>query len=158
MNLDDIKQQQAVLKHLGYYSGAIDGYWSIKTMEAKIEFERSGKFNPCISNGGKPFNMNSKLPQGLYVDEEGKLAIVGVELKPQPVVEKKVETATTPVVEPVPVIANVAAATTAPTPVVADRNYDRNKNNKHQQSAPQPAKPPVATNATEVSVKLDSLK
>ncbi len=91
-----IVRQQQVLKYLGYYNGKVDGVWSTKSGQAKIAFERSGKFNPGIPNNGMPFEMGKKLPEGLYFDK-GLVAIQGIavqdlpELQPElPVIEERV--------------------------------------------------------------------
>lgn len=88
-----IKRQQLVLKHLGYYLGEIDGIWSTKSIEAKVAFERSGKFNPGIPSSGMPFRFNVRLPEGLYFDAKGYVAVVGfdvdtLKVEKQQVVEK----------------------------------------------------------------------
>ena len=75
-----LKRQQLVLKHLGYYNGEIDGIWSQKSIEAKIQFERSGVFNPGIPNNGMPFNTNVRLPIGIGIDAKGYLTVIGVDL------------------------------------------------------------------------------
>ena len=68
-----LKAQQVVLKNLGYYKGEIDGIWSRKSIEAKLAFERSGKFNPGIPNRGMPFDLRVKLPISLIIGKDGYL-------------------------------------------------------------------------------------
>ena len=36
-----LKQKQALLAYLGYYSGAIDGIWGEKSQRASIDFQRA---------------------------------------------------------------------------------------------------------------------
>lgn len=62
---EQIKAQQMVLAHLGFYKGKIDGIWSTKSITAKREFE-AGNFDPCVPNGGFPFEKRGSLPMGLY--------------------------------------------------------------------------------------------
>ena len=70
-----LKAQQLALQILGYYKGNLDGIWSRKTIDAKIAFERSGKFNPGIPNSGLPFNLKVRLPKSLKIEKNGYLAV-----------------------------------------------------------------------------------
>lgn len=67
-NRNALARQQMVLAAKGFYSGKIDGIWSAKCIQAKRDFEYSGKFHPCIPNGGLPFNPDKPLPLGMLVD------------------------------------------------------------------------------------------
>lgn len=63
--LDQIKNQQAIMKALGFYDGQLDGIWGPRTIEAKQRWEFSGKFAPAIPNRGLPFKAKDKLPGGI---------------------------------------------------------------------------------------------
>ncbi len=63
-----LQKQQIVLAHLGYYSGKLDGIWSLDTITAKRKFEQSGKFNPGIPNQGLPFVSGKPFPKGVFAD------------------------------------------------------------------------------------------
>jgi hypothetical protein len=67
-NKHALARQQMVLTALGYYSGKLDGIWSAKCIEAKREFECSGKFSPALPNRGLPFDPSKPLPTGLFID------------------------------------------------------------------------------------------
>lgn len=67
-NTKALARQQMVLAALGFYSGKFDGVWSKKTIEAKVDYECSGKFSPALPNRGLPFDTAKPLPVGLYVD------------------------------------------------------------------------------------------
>ena len=98
-----LKKQQEVLKTLGYYRGEIDGIWSRKSIEAKLAYERSGKFNPGIPNRGMPFDLRVKLPATLFIDSTGYLA---VKVAAQPAAaQPTVTTAPPPVTPPTPPVA-----------------------------------------------------
>ena len=75
INREALKAQQEVLRDLGYYKGEIDGRWSRKSIEAKLAFERSGKFNPGIPNKGLPFDVRIRLPIGLALNSQGFLSL-----------------------------------------------------------------------------------
>jgi hypothetical protein len=60
-----LRRQQLVLKHLGYYSGKVDGTWGPASIEAKRMFESEKKFKPSYPNGGLPFAETHDLPAGL---------------------------------------------------------------------------------------------
>jgi hypothetical protein len=63
-----LQRQQMILKFLGYYQGKCDGIWSAMTIEAKRNFENSGKFHPAYPNNGMPFDPTSKFPSGIMLD------------------------------------------------------------------------------------------
>lgn len=124
-----IKRQQLVLKHLGYYHGEIDGIWSKKSMEAKIQYERSGKFNPGIPNNGMPFNTNVKLPQGLYFDPKGYVAVFDfdVDTLNKPVEQPKVIEQPKPVEQKVEPVQNQEPAKPVEQPKPVEQRNDRNQ-------------------------------
>lgn len=68
---EELKYQQAVLKHLGFYKGAVDGIWSEKTIAAKQQFEFKREFSPAIPNNGLPFGLSDRLPKGIYFKRVG---------------------------------------------------------------------------------------
>lgn len=68
---EELKYQQAVLKHLGFYKGAVDGIWSEKTIAAKQQFEFKREFSPAIPNNGLPFGLSDRLPKGIYFKRIG---------------------------------------------------------------------------------------
>lgn len=67
MNEESIKNQQELLKALGYYHGSVDGIWGPKTIQAKKEFESTKNFNPGIPNNGLPFKLDGPFPKGIYL-------------------------------------------------------------------------------------------
>lgn len=130
INREMIKNQQQLLANLGYYAGEIDGIWSTKTIAAKVAFERSGKFNPCIPNQGLPFVTDQRLPEGVYVDAKGLLYAGGNVVKP--VTTNKVEE---PVVEEVSEKKVVVPATEKiESRSGSDRNEKRRNDNNNQQN------------------------
>lgn len=68
---EELKYQQAVLKHLGFYKGTVDGIWSEKTIAAKQQFEFKREFSPAIPNNGLPFGLSDRLPKGIYFKRIG---------------------------------------------------------------------------------------
>lgn len=68
---EELKYQQAVLKHLGFYKGSVDGIWSEKTIAAKQQFEFKREFSPAIPNNGLPFGLSDRLPKGIYFKRIG---------------------------------------------------------------------------------------
>lgn len=145
-----IKRQQQVLKHFGYYKGQIDGIWSKASIEAKIAFERSGKFNPGIPNSGLPFDYGVRLPKGLVFDTSGYLAIVGVEL-PSLMSEERIE------VKPVEKAPEVKQNDVRPN----QNNGNPNKHNNGNNNGNKPNQPQSTTTTTvavtNVQVKLSDL-
>lgn len=63
---EQLARQQEIMQSLGYYNGKIDGIWGPKTIEAKIKWEMSGKFNPALPNNGLPFGDKGPFPRGVY--------------------------------------------------------------------------------------------
>lgn len=124
LDRESLKKQQQALKDLGYYSGAIDGIWSLKSMEAKIEFERSGKFSPGIPNKGMPFNVNSKLPSSMKLDNTGNVIVRDSERAIEPQI---IETTVTPREVTPPIVDAKQAA----------QGANANRNNKHNQQKAQ---------------------
>ena len=57
-----LERQQAILKALGYYVGAIDGIWGPKTVAAMQEFEVSPGFKPGTPNHGMPLSLTPPYP------------------------------------------------------------------------------------------------
>lgn len=72
VDVSNIVQTQVILKSLGYYQGKIDGNWGRKTINAKLAFEQSSDFSPCIPNGGLPFDLSCDLPANIEYDPERK--------------------------------------------------------------------------------------
>jgi hypothetical protein len=68
---EELKYQQAVLQHLNFYKGRIDGIWSERTINAKKKFEFDRSFSPALPNNGLPFGLNDRLPKGLYFKRNG---------------------------------------------------------------------------------------
>lgn len=68
---EELKYQQMVLKHLGFYKGPIDGIWSNDTITAKKQFEFKREFSPAIPNNGLPFSLHDRLPKGLHYQRAG---------------------------------------------------------------------------------------
>jgi hypothetical protein len=120
---DMIKRQQQVLTFLGYYNGKIDGIWSAKSIEAKLKFERSGKFNPGIPNNGLPFSLRAPLPAGL-IFEKGTMLINTTNLDIKELT-----------VEELPVSKSVAF--TQPEIVSKATLSNQQSSNKHNQHKPQ---------------------
>lgn len=87
--IEHLKAQQAILKALGYYDGAIDGIWSTKTVEAKKKFEFRKEFMPGIPNSGLPFADQGPYPRGIYRMPDGSLTCAQVEAEKQKAAEKK---------------------------------------------------------------------
>lgn len=71
VNTEELKYQQAVLQHLNFYKGRIDGIWSERTINAKKKFEFDRSFSPALPNNGLPFGLNDRLPKGLYFKRNG---------------------------------------------------------------------------------------
>lgn len=71
MQYDDIEIRalQLVLAFLGFYPGAIDGIWSGSTITAMKKFEMDDSFLPAVPTGGLPFQVNSRLPKGMFWDK-----------------------------------------------------------------------------------------
>ena len=69
-NPDRLRRQQAVLAHLNFYRGKLDGVWGPESINAKKAFETSGTFTGGIPNQGLPFNPNAQLPSILYRDPQ----------------------------------------------------------------------------------------
>lgn len=63
---EELRYQQAVLKHLGFYKGKLDGIWSAGSIEAKKKFEYTREFSPAIPTNGLPFGTAERLPKGLF--------------------------------------------------------------------------------------------
>lgn len=88
-----LRRQQQVLKHLGYYSGKIDGIWGPATIEAKRNFESDKKFKPSYPNGGLPFAETHDLPAGIewqFSPTGPLLTVKGMALTEQIEVQKEV--------------------------------------------------------------------
>ena len=68
---EELKYQQSVLKHLGYYKGAVDGIWSGDSIAAKTKFEFNRDFAPAIPNNGLPFGTSDRLPKGMHFKRDG---------------------------------------------------------------------------------------
>lgn len=77
---EQLKSQQQILKSKGYYGGAVDGIWGPMTIEAKLKWERSGKFAPGIPNNGLPFPARGPFPTGVRRKSDGTLTCAEVEL------------------------------------------------------------------------------
>lgn len=67
-NPEILQRQQMVLKHLGYYSGILDGIWGPASIKAKRDFEMGGSFVPGIPNRGLPFVVGTPLPLNVFPD------------------------------------------------------------------------------------------
>ena len=79
-----LARQQAILKHLGFYTGEVDGIWSTLTIKAKKEFEVDSSFNPGIPNNGLPFSIRPPFPKGIMKDNiPNLLTVVGLEEVPK---------------------------------------------------------------------------
>jgi len=63
----ELLYQQIVLKHLGYYSGKLDGIWSAKCRAGKCSFENNPVYVPGLPNRGLPFTIEylHPLPKGV---------------------------------------------------------------------------------------------
>jgi hypothetical protein len=70
---EQIKRQQMIMRVLGFYSGKIDGIWAQKCIEAKRNWELSGKFNPANPNNGLPFADTDPLPSGMRFDRVSRM-------------------------------------------------------------------------------------
>jgi len=73
---EELMYQQAVLKHLGFYKGKVDGIWSKGSIDAKKKFEFTREFSPCIPTNGLPFGTNDRLPKNLFFKREGNLILL----------------------------------------------------------------------------------
>ena len=69
-NPDRLRRQQAVMSHLKFYRGELDGIWGPASISAKKAFEVSGSFTGGLPNQGLPFNPNAQLPSILYRDPQ----------------------------------------------------------------------------------------
>ena len=78
-NPEQLKRQQAVLKHFGFYEGRLDGIWGPKTIEAKKIFEGDTKFKPGLPNNGLPFKDTGPYPKGVTMDYRGRLPMIQCE-------------------------------------------------------------------------------
>ncbi len=77
---EQLKNQQEVMAAKNFYSGKIDGEWGPASIEAKIKWERSGKFNPALPNGGLPFASKGALPMGVRRLPDGSLTCPELEV------------------------------------------------------------------------------
>lgn len=60
-----LKSQQAYMKKLGFYTGAIDGFWGPTTKAAMVAFRDSAKFAPANKRRADgPFIPFERLPKG----------------------------------------------------------------------------------------------
>lgn len=73
---EELMYQQAVLKHLGFYKGKVDGIWSKGSIDAKKKFEFTREFSPCIPTNGLPFGTSERLPKNLFFKREGNLILL----------------------------------------------------------------------------------
>lgn len=64
---EQLKQQQSVLKALGFYFGPIDGIWGPESIKAKQKMEASPSFVPGIPNNGMPFAGHPPYPAGITI-------------------------------------------------------------------------------------------
>ena len=77
--IDQHKRQQLILWLKGYYTGAIDGVWSAKTIKAKLTWEADGgKFEPGYPNNGLPFQTKGPYPKGIRLGADGLLTCAEV--------------------------------------------------------------------------------
>ena len=143
---EQLKAQQEIMKARGVYNGAIDGIWGPKTIEAKIRWERGGKFTPGIPNGGFPLVERGPLPTGVRRQADGTLTCVEL-------LEK----------------AQVASVAPPPAPTQNNNNQNNNQNNQNRngkqhsnnphanqanqnaQAAEKSAEKPIVTVGAEVS-------
>ena len=63
-----LQRQQVILAFLGYYEGKLDGIWGKDSINAKKDFEVSGKFAPGLPNRGLPFVNTDSMPKGVFSD------------------------------------------------------------------------------------------
>lgn len=63
-----LQRQQVILAFLGYYKGKLDGIWGKESINAKKDFEVSGKFAPGLPNRGLPFVNTDSMPKGVFAD------------------------------------------------------------------------------------------
>lgn len=60
-----LRRQQAVMQHLGFYYGKLDGIWGPESIAAKKQFEFDKSFKPAFPTNGLPFAETSQLPSKL---------------------------------------------------------------------------------------------
>lgn len=142
---EELKYQQMVLRHLGFYRGKIDGIWSSGSIEAKRQYEFDKSFRPAIPNNGLPFGTSDRLPANLSFTRKGNVVVLmardmtdedikrmlgntqAESAKSEPVIEAPA----TPLVIEAPTEEQAVQA--APTPVVPNQNQQRNQQQNQQQ-------------------------
>lgn len=68
-----LQNQQLIMAHLGFYRGKLDGVWGPQAIQAKKDWESSGKFKPAFPNSGMPLDPRGKLPTGIIRGTAGLL-------------------------------------------------------------------------------------
>lgn len=76
-----LASQQAIMKALGFYDGAIDGSWGPKCVTAMREWSMEESFDPALPTRGYPLSPPSRLPKGL-VWKPGKVQDISWALMP----------------------------------------------------------------------------
>lgn len=143
---DELKHQQVVLKHLGFYKGKIDGIWSESTIAAKRNYEFKIEFSPAIPNNGLPFGLNDRLPANLVFKRVGNTALLHhVALTDEDVSRIIGNTPTTiavkdPVVEAGPTVAEAPQVEPAPVAPVVPAPVVQNQQNQHNPNKHNPNK------------------
>lgn len=138
----EIAHQQAILKHLGFYKGKVDGIWGAATITAKREFEFKREFSPAIPNNGLPFGLSDRLPKGMNYKRIGNdtlLSHVAVQEEDLKRLLGKSDSQVAikdPVVAAGPIIADAPIVDTpilevVPAPAVNQSNQQPNKNQQH---------------------------
>ena len=75
---DQLLRQQLILQLKGFYSGALDGIWGPKTIEAMSNWERKG-FAPGLPSNGLPLANKGPWPAGIRKGSDGLLTCAEVE-------------------------------------------------------------------------------
>lgn len=107
-----LQQLQMIMMALGFYSGRIDGIWSAKSIEAKKNWECSGKFNPAYPNNGLPFADTDPVPAGMRFDRVTRL--FNHRALTESMIAQYLGNNVTSKVEAAPVIEKVEVASTIP--------------------------------------------
>lgn len=150
---EELKYQQIVLKHLGFYKGPIDGIWSTGTINAKKQFEFKREFSPAIPSNGLPFGLQDRLPKGLHFKRVGNLMFLHANGLEQSVIDSMLGKTESTVAVREPVVSNNGPVIEAPvetpveakaeTPVEAkvevsaEKEQQVQQNNQQKQNHPQ---------------------
>lgn len=66
---EQLKRQQEIMEHLGFYRHKCDGIWGPASIEAKKKWERDRSFIPGLPSNGLPLGDRDRMPNGVSYDK-----------------------------------------------------------------------------------------